>query len=107
MASTMNRSILDVILDHKRTAELPARKRVVDERAMRNRAEAQTTPARDFGSNLLRPDGRVALIAEIKRASPSKGDLVKGEFNPVETALLYQSHGASAISVLTDARFFK
>ena len=103
----MNHSILDVILEHKRTTELPARKRLVDAAAMRSRAEAINAPARDVAACLVRQDGRVALIAEVKRASPSKGDLVKGEFSPVALALSYQANGASAISVLTDERFFK
>ncbi len=49
----------------------------------------------------------MALIAEIKRASPSKGDLVTGAFDPVDLALTYAANGASAISVLTDEQFFK
>lgn len=48
----------------------------------------------------------VKLIAEIKQASPSKG-LLRSNFNPSEIALVYQENGASAISVLTDERFFK
>ncbi|HEA46935.1 MAG TPA: indole-3-glycerol phosphate synthase TrpC, partial [bacterium] len=45
------------------------------------------------------------LIAEIKRASPSKG-VIRKEFNPVEIAKIYQESGASAISVLTTEKFF-
>jgi len=45
------------------------------------------------------------LIAEIKRASPSKG-VIRKEFNPVEIAKLYQESGASAVSVLTTEKFF-
>jgi indole-3-glycerol phosphate synthase len=103
----MNESILDVILEHKRTTEVPARKRLVSPSLMREQAEANRTPTRDFAASLQRADGHVALIAEVKRASPSKGELVKGEFSPVDLALAYQANGASAISVLTDERFFK
>jgi indole-3-glycerol phosphate synthase len=47
-----------------------------------------------------------AIIAEIKRASPSKGDLALG-WDPVELAQIYQDHGAAAISVLTEVHYFK
>jgi indole-3-glycerol phosphate synthase len=47
-----------------------------------------------------------AIIAEIKRASPSKGDLALG-WDPVELAQIYQEHGAAAISVLTEPHYFK
>jgi indole-3-glycerol phosphate synthase len=103
----MNHSILDVILEHKRSTEVPARKQLISASMMRERAEATRTPTRDFAASLLRQDGHVALIAEVKRASPSKGDLVRGEFKPVDLALNYEANGASAISVLTDERFFK
>ena len=47
----------------------------------------------------------VSIIAEVKRASPSKG-LIAACFRPVETALEYEKHGASAVSVLTEETFF-
>jgi indole-3-glycerol phosphate synthase len=47
-----------------------------------------------------------AIIAEIKRASPSKGELGMG-WDPVELAQIYQDHGAAAISVLTEVHYFK
>lgn len=47
-----------------------------------------------------------AIIAEIKRASPSQGDLALG-WDPVELARIYQDHGAAAISVLTETHYFK
>jgi len=58
-----------------------------------------------FKKNVSRPH-HVNLIAEIKKASPSKG-ILRGDFNPVKIAVTYQANGASAISVLTDERFFE
>lgn len=54
----------------------------------------------------LRSATSMAVIAEIKRASPSKGE-IKLDVNPVEQALTYERAGAAAISVLTDETFFK
>lgn len=107
MSQFSSPSILDTILEHKRVAELPLRKREVPLREVRRDAESMVMRPRDFAAALQRDDGLVALIAEVKRASPSKGELVKGEFKPVELAQTYETNGASAISVLTDERFFK
>lgn len=99
-------SILDTILEHKRAVEVPQRKQA---RSLADvQAAAQNSPIpRDFGAALQPAHGRVALIAEVKRASPSKGDLVKGRFDPVAIAQTYQANGAAAISVLTDEVFFR
>lgn len=58
-----------------------------------------------FKKNISRPH-HINLIAEIKKTSPSKG-ILRGDFNPVKIAITYQANGASAISVLTDERFFE
>jgi indole-3-glycerol phosphate synthase len=58
-----------------------------------------------FRKNVSRPH-HVNLIAEIKKASPSKG-ILRADFNPVKIAVTYQANGASAISILTDERFFE
>ena len=61
---------------------------------------------RRFSSALLRPDGTLAIIAEIKKASPSAG-IIAQSFNPVAIARNYERAGADAISVLTDEQFFQ
>ncbi len=49
--------------------------------------------------------GWTAIIAEVKKGSPSKG-IIRADFDPVETASIYQDHGATCLSVLTDQKFF-
>jgi indole-3-glycerol phosphate synthase len=63
-------------------------------------------PARDFAGALVPPPGGVRLIAEIKKASPSRGVLATA-FDPVGLARSYAAHGAAAVSVLTDEKYFQ
>ena len=64
-----------------------------------------TPPALDFAAALTARPG-ASLIAEVKRASPSKG-VIAQEWNPVQIAETYARNGAAAISCLTDSRFFQ
>jgi indole-3-glycerol phosphate synthase len=97
-------TILDEIIAHKRE-EVAARKAARPLAAVQAGA-ASAPPVRDFAAALTSP-GRPAprVIAEIKRRSPSKGEL-RTELDPMTIAAIYQENGAAAISVLTDARFF-
>ncbi len=94
--------ILDTILQHK-AVELAERRAAVPLREMERRAAA-ADPPRDFAA-ALRQDG-IRLIAEIKRASPSKG-VFAPDLDPAALARTYADNGASALSVLTDERFFQ
>ena len=70
------------------------------------RAQIQDAPStKNFFEALAEP-GSIRLIAEVKKASPSAG-VIREDFDPVEIAKIYASHGASCISVLTDEQFFQ
>ncbi|MEW5719319.1 MAG: indole-3-glycerol phosphate synthase TrpC [Chloroflexota bacterium] len=93
--------ILDEIVANKHGEVAEAKTRVA---LAEIRARAQAAPApRDFARALKREC--VALIAEIKRASPSRGEL-NAHVDPPPRARAYAEHGAAAISVLTDAKYF-
>lgn len=95
-------TVLDKILAHK-VDEVAARQAQMPLCDVVSRANDTGTP-RDFAAALRRDN--VAVIAEVKKASPSKGVLVEN-FDPVRIGTAYAQNGAAAISVLTDEQFFQ
>lgn len=98
--------ILQTILKRK-AEEVSERSRRTPIREMSERAAAQS-PVRGFRQALTRriQAGDAAVIAEIKRSSPSKG-LLRPDYRPADIARSYQAGGAAALSVLTDVDFFQ
>lgn len=89
-------SILDEILEHKQ-------KEVAERRAALPHPPARSSSVRDFAGALRCPGA--SIIAEFKRASPSRG-CIADRWPPGQLAAIYESAGAAAMSVLTDERYF-
>ena len=101
-------TILDQIVAAKRE-EIVRAKRAVSEDAVPAACRRGAAAARFLRPGLAAwlPDRpTAALIAEVKKASPSKG-VIRGGFRPVEIARTYQQHGAACLSVLTDEPYFQ
>jgi indole-3-glycerol phosphate synthase len=98
--------VLDRILATKRR-EVEESKRDIPAAEIERRARAASAP-RGFEKALRAKvaAGKPAVIAEIKRASPSKG-LIRADFDPARIARSYEKHGAACISVLTDREYFQ
>lgn len=94
-------TLLDRIVAHKRSELASFRHSLAD---LERLATVKLETRRDFASALRRP--RPSIIAELKKASPSKG-LIAAEYAPSTIAIAYQQGGAAALSVLTDREFFQ
>lgn len=98
------RHILEEIVWEKDREVTASRERVPLEKLKQQVAELP--PCRDFVAALRASCRKPAVIAEVKKASPSKG-VIREDFDPVAIALGYQTGGASCLSVLTDKAFFQ
>ena len=96
-------SVLDEIVAAKRR-EIALAKAATPEPALRERL-SDAPAVRDFFAAVASP-GPIRLIAEVKKASPSKG-VIRADFDPVRIAEVYRAHGAACVSVLTDAPYFQ
>ncbi|MEW6353751.1 MAG: indole-3-glycerol phosphate synthase TrpC [Pseudomonadota bacterium] len=98
--------ILKKILQRK-AAEITERSRALPMRELSQRVEATPAP-RGFAAAVTAriKAGHAAVIAEIKKASPSKG-VLRADFRPADIAASYERHGATCLSVLTDHDFFQ
>lgn len=98
------RNILEKIVWHKET-EVQAQREKVSLSDLKRRIEG-VAPAQDFLAALRKGKTQPAVIAEVKKASPSKG-VIRENFDPVAIAQSYEQGGASCLSVLTDQKFFQ
>jgi indole-3-glycerol phosphate synthase len=99
----MSNSILNEIFNHKRVEIAHSRRNVPLDALMQQVKDSP--PGLDFLKALKDAPHRPALIAEVKQRSPSRGQLAQ-QFDPLALARIYAQNGASAISVLTDERYF-
>lgn len=98
--------ILATILDTKKAEVASARQMRSESEVLREAKSRQDV--RGFAQAIEEKiqQGKPAVIAEVKKASPSKG-VIRENFNPVDIAASYAAHGAACLSVLTDVKFFQ
>lgn len=98
-----SKNILARIVERKRDA-IAHRKRVLPEVALKLAVEKKAPPVRDFAAALSRPG--LNVIAELKKASPSRG-ILRADYDPAALALGLEAAGAAALSVLSEEEFFQ
>ena len=97
-------NILEKIIWHKELEVEQSRSKISLQELQRQ--VTQVPAALDFGAAILQAQRYPAVIAEVKKASPSKG-VFREDFDAVTIAKAYAAHGATCLSVLTDERFFQ
>lgn len=102
--SSGSKTILDRIVDARRES-VAHRKRVLPEVALKIAVEKKAAPVREFASALEGRRGAYRVIAELKKASPSRG-VLREEYVPADLATGFERAGAAAVSVLTEEDFF-
>lgn len=96
-------NILEQIVATKRVEIAAAKERIP---AVKLESAFQSlSPVRGFAA-ALRKSNQIAIIAEVKKASPSAG-VIRADFNPAAIGRIYERHGAAALSVLTDEHYFQ
>jgi indole-3-glycerol phosphate synthase len=100
--SARSKNILERIVEARRES-VAHRKRVLPEAALRMAVEKKVASPRDFASALTGPG--IRIIAELKKASPSRG-VIRSDFAPTLLAADFEQAGAAALSVLTEEDFF-
>ena len=102
-SSSRSKNILDRIVEARR-ASVAHRKRVLPDVALKMAVEKKVAPPRDFPGVLARA-GKINIISELKKASPSRG-VIREEYAPAALAASLEEAGAAALSVLTEEDFF-
>jgi len=102
-SSSRSKNILERIVEARR-ASVAHRKRVLPDVALQFAVEKKVAPPRDFPAALARA-GKINIISELKKASPSRG-VIREEYAPAVLAASLEEAGAAALSVLTEEDFF-
>ncbi|MGA9572150.1 MAG: indole-3-glycerol phosphate synthase TrpC [Candidatus Acidiferrales bacterium] len=102
-SSSRSQNILDRIVEARR-ASVAHRKRVLPDAVLKLAVEKKAAPPRDFVGALARA-GKINIISELKKASPSRG-VIREEYAPAVLAASLEEAGAAALSVLTEEDFF-
>jgi indole-3-glycerol phosphate synthase len=102
-SSSRSKNILERIVEARR-ASVAHRKRVLPDVALQLAVEKKVAPPRDFPAALARA-GKINIISELKKASPSRG-VIREEYAPAVLAASLEEAGAAALSVLTEENFF-